>query len=77
MTPLPWTPSLQHALEAIRRAEASSVRGRDSSAALDLAKLAFADAVLAGLQADRLTRLPSHARPVDVREAPLRRRRRA
>ncbi len=44
---LPLTAEVRAALEAVRQAEDTYVRGRDSSSILDLAKLALADVVLA------------------------------
>lgn len=79
MTRIELTQAMQDALAALDQAERVYVPGRDSSAIVELPKLALADAVLAAIQAQRTKRLPRRADAgvVYVRLQPISRKRRA
>lgn len=80
MAHLEITPAMQAALDAIAQTEATYVPGRESSAVIELPKLALAEATMAAVQAakaHRVDRLPTRGAAVaaSLRHRPARRRR--
>lgn len=78
MKHLEITPAIRAALAAIADAEQDYVPGRDSSAVIEIPKLALADALLAAVRAQaRIAKLPTRAGGIlPVVEVELRRKRR-
>lgn len=67
MPPLLLSPALRRACATVRATVRATVPGRDPASAVELAKLALADAVLAAV--DERGELPRRARPVKVLDA--------